>query len=321
MENDIRIKSADLKQPYPAVLKRYDLFQLLHYLEQIYAQSDLLYSDITKLPIRLKSAIELNFPTSDIQFIEYGNHDQLELHINFMGLCGVDSPLPQYWSVGILQKDKAFPLNEFLNIFQHSIYILLYLAWKKFQPLLYRENNNPGYLYYLEFLSGKLLNIEKDDKEYAYAGLLGQRVHNAENLRAIISNHLNNIPVIINQFIPQWVEVDNVQLSSKPFRGATINETAIIGKRILDVRQTISINLGPISFVAAVVLLIDQHAKNELLHLIKLYVGLLLKVKILLNIALSQNSNLKFGKDKIYLSWNSAIGKINKEILILFKES
>ena len=317
MASDIRLKSIDLIHQLVMNCKKYNLFQMLHILEKSYADKNFLNGDMKKSTVYLQSTTELSFPIADIQLLSYENY-QIKLLINIFGLHGVDSPLPQYWLVDIVNNSKSLPLNKFLNIFQNRLYTLFYMAWKKFQTFLSGENN---YLYYLESLSGGLLQPEIDDIEYAYAGLLGRRVHNAETLKTILSNYLVNIPVIVSQFIPQWTEVDNVVLSSDALSNVIISETALLGKRVLDVSHTILITLGPISLSKSVVLLTDRGEKDKLLRIINLYVGLLFNVRILLKMLLSRNSYSKLGKDKIYLGWNSCVGNIDKEIFILFSTS
>ncbi len=312
MADNVRIKSADLIQHFNHNFKSCDLFKLLDCLEKSYADNDSQCNDISKLPICLKSNSELSFPISDMQAIKYSNKEQLELYINFMGLYGVDSPLPQYWYERRLNADLTLPLNEFINIFQHRIYILLYLAWKKFQPILHRENHNPGYLYYLTSFSGGLLHFDKHDKEYAYAGLLGQRIHNAETLRIIITHCLDGIPVNIKQHVPEWLDIKDVtNLTPGRKMEYRLNESALLGNKILDGSSTIIITLGPVLFAKAITLLINQNEKNKLLHMIKLYGGFSCNIKIAMNIIISQAHYLKLSQDDMYLAWNACLGKLN----------
>ena len=51
-----------------------------------------------------------------------------------MGLVGVSSPLPIYFSEYVARhEENGRPLIDFLNIFNHRCYVLFYLAWKKYR--------------------------------------------------------------------------------------------------------------------------------------------------------------------------------------------
>ena len=75
------------------------------------------------------------FPPSDIKGIKE-NRGVFELTLTFMGLVGVSSPLPLYFSEYIARyEDNSQPLVDFLNIFNHRCYSLFYRAWKKYRFL------------------------------------------------------------------------------------------------------------------------------------------------------------------------------------------
>jgi type VI secretion system protein ImpH len=54
----------------------------------------------------------------------------LRMSLTFMGLYGVSSPLPSYFTDPItLRKVEYFELKKFLDIFTHRMYSLFFRAW------------------------------------------------------------------------------------------------------------------------------------------------------------------------------------------------
>lgn len=76
--------------------------------------------------ILIKPAASLSFPASDSLQVEK-HLDQITIIVNFLGLYGVDSPLPQYFNYEALKEDAA-SLRSFLDIFNHRFYVLYLLA-------------------------------------------------------------------------------------------------------------------------------------------------------------------------------------------------
>ena len=233
MEHEARLKSVNLNHELLSNIKNYDLLQIFRILEQHYFEFDLLRGDIQNLSIRFSAAAELAFPETDIRSIYFDGNNYLHIQVNYLGLYGVDSPLPQYWLDKIaIEVESSSAIRAFLDIFHQRLYVLLYLSWKKFQPTILIEQRKPGYLNYLQFVSGQLLQVS-DNEEYAFAGLLGQRVHNAESLTSMLMNYLNNIPVTINQFIPLWVNITNeLCLSPHNKSGMKLSDNAMLGQSV-----------------------------------------------------------------------------------------
>lgn len=107
-----------------------------------------------KIPI-LKSSSSLAFPCSDIR-----NMGENYIEINFLGLLGTNSPLPFYLTENInVESSQAW--KDFLNLFNHQIYILFFLFLKKYNPIVQPLREKFFYLYYL-----KKINIYRLNKEY-----------------------------------------------------------------------------------------------------------------------------------------------------------
>jgi len=81
------------------------------------------------------------FPASDVRRIEtIHNPDRSEtpivdVTVTFMGLYGINSPLPSYFVEHVARSDEG-SLEAFLDMFNHRVYSLFFRSWKKYRPLL-----------------------------------------------------------------------------------------------------------------------------------------------------------------------------------------
>ena len=175
----------------------------------------------------------------------------IEIVLSFLGLYGVDSPLPQYFSYPIAAGEPgAEALQDFLDIFNHRIYSLFYQAWKKYRHYLsFRPEAQDRLSQHMLCLGGlgertlqQALKLPPA-RLMAYAGLLGTRFHCADGLAAMMSDYLNGVAVTVRQFIPQWLPIpERRQLG----HACALGRNVVIGKKILDYASRICLVVGPI---------------------------------------------------------------------------
>ena len=185
----------------------------------------------------------------------------VRLTLTFLGLYGVSSPLPTYFSETIAiqaQEDEPDPLRDFLDIFNHRLYLLLYRAWKKYRHYLHFQSDGA------DQLTGDILSLlglgidtfsdltnGPSIKLLAYAGLIRQSPRSAEGLRTLLHSFFDGIPVKIQEFVPRWV---NLPEKARPQLGTKhegiepkLGETMIIGERVLDFNNKFRVILGQLS--------------------------------------------------------------------------
>ncbi len=139
---------------------RFDFFQAVYLLERLYqdAARPGEGAPLEEEAIRFQSSQRRSFPSTDVLRIEKRSSEKTrgitkrpeiaQMVLTFMGLYGVDSPLPDYFSemIGSLGDDKEDKeesydetengiqaLRHFLDIFDHRIYSLYYRSWKKYR--------------------------------------------------------------------------------------------------------------------------------------------------------------------------------------------
>jgi type VI secretion system protein ImpH len=261
------------------------------------------------IAVHLLPDINLCFPVGDISHKRINEDGSCEIVLGFMGLYGVDSPLPHYWLEQILRNsESAKSLHSFFDIFNQRIYLLLYFAWKKCQPVVLLEQGDLGYLDYLRAISGNAL-CDTDTLEFAFVGILGQRVHNACTLKGMLKDYLQDVTVNILQFVPCWVRVDATgYFGCNKSSDLRLGDNVLLGERVYVATDKITIILGPVVSDYAEKLLEDTLGLEKLHRLIDKYLGpdyhYTLQLKVIIN-----KSLLILGKDKMRLGQLAWMGE------------
>ncbi len=80
----------------------------------------------------------MGFPASELKAVEYDEADDSRppvIRTTFMGLYGVDSPLPTAYLDDIAQHREGHEaLQGLLDIFSHRIMTQFYRIWRKYSP-------------------------------------------------------------------------------------------------------------------------------------------------------------------------------------------
>ena len=96
-------------------------------------------------PVRFAPHSGMGFPASELKAIEYDENDDSRppvVRTTFMGLYGVDSPLPTAYLDDITQRREGHEaLQGFLDIFSHRILTQFYRIWRKYS---YPATFEPG---------------------------------------------------------------------------------------------------------------------------------------------------------------------------------
>lgn len=202
--------------------------------------------------------------------------------LSFMGLYGVASPLPAYFSETIAtEKEETLPLRDFLDIFNHRLYSFFYRAWKKYRyPLQFQRGGKDAFSSYMLSLIGlgtpELPNLVgvPSVKLLAYIGLMSQRPHSAEGLTRLLKNFWG-IPVTILECVPRWV---NIPEQARPRLGSKqegiqprLGTNVTVGEKILDFTGKFRVVLGPLSLEAFRRFLPGKNNAGVLRRLVRFY--------------------------------------------------
>jgi len=297
MASEAGSKPLDLIDSISSNAAEFDFYQFVRLLER------------QGIKQQFSPSADISFPASDIKQAQW-LENVLSIKLSFMGFYGVDSPLPQYFfTEALFDTENGKCLREFLNIFSQRIYTLLYAAWKKFQPVVQLEQGNADYLQLLRSISGNALT-SNDQKEFAYAGLLGRRIKNAVGLATMLSSFLNGLKVDVQQFKEKWCRIEtNAYLGGYADQALGLGDNTILGNQVVDRTKHIEIRIGPMTIEAAMQLLPGQEQHQRLNQLIKRYIGPLIEYELTYIVKPSVINGLQLGKSEIHLGWASWIGE------------
>ncbi|MGL1959606.1 MAG: type VI secretion system baseplate subunit TssG, partial [Colwellia sp.] len=130
--------SYDLEQKIIDAPYDYNFFQAAHLIERYLVDSknrSFRYAGNQNGALVFQTDNSIAFPGSDVVSIKKNSQSgAYTLNLSFMGLYGVSSPLPSYFTEPLNRGREEFePLRKFLDIFSHRIYSLFYQTWKKYR--------------------------------------------------------------------------------------------------------------------------------------------------------------------------------------------
>lgn len=199
--------------------------------------------------IQFEPDTSLAFPPSDIVSIAERN-ERIVMKLSFMGLVGVSSPLPVYFSEYIVQHEaEAEALLDFLTIFNNRAYALFYRAWKKYRLARaieqYRRSPLVRCIAALAGMTEYPGNSEQEMRRLAYAGLLAGAPRSAAGLSALLSDFFGGVRVDVQEFMPRWARLpDPMRLGEH--ENARLGATAVLGTTILDRSGKFRVVIGPV---------------------------------------------------------------------------
>ena len=109
-------------------------------------------------PVRFRPHPGMGFPASEIRSFEAAEYPHLPstVRITFMGLYGVESPLPTHYIDDITQRREGYEATaDFLDIFNHRLIAQYYRIWRKYSyPATFEEGGKDKTSQYLLGLAG-----------------------------------------------------------------------------------------------------------------------------------------------------------------------
>jgi type VI secretion system protein ImpH len=233
MATDARQQTLDLKQKLLKSGEKFSFFQALRLLRLIAAAENVSEDDY----VTVRPRLGLGFPTADIDTIESVASGGCQVTANFLGLYGVDSPLPTFYTEDLLveQADGHAVNREFLDILAQSVYPLFFQAWLKSKPALrvleYQDQRMLRILY-------SFVGLEIDDGQLnrpAVGSLLfcgsvyNQQTRTAAGLKTILSACFPAATVQVKELQPVWDMIPETQQCRLGMMANTLGEDAHLG--------------------------------------------------------------------------------------------
>jgi type VI secretion system protein ImpH len=207
-------------------------------------------------PILFSSRYTYSLPSSDIYRIQVIDEKPL-IEVNFWGIAGPHGPLPTPLSEKVEERNREgdFALKEFLDIFNHRLLSVYYRVAQKYSLVLSPKTN-------IQTPVGQMLcaisGVDSERESYAsvstsalmqYAGIIWQRPRSAAGLEQILSDYFQ-VPVIVEQFVGSWVDINRRQRSFmgvRRGRNHKLGRTTFLGKKFWQSGHHFVVHIGPLT--------------------------------------------------------------------------
>ena len=273
--------------------------------------------------IRLRPDVDLAFPSSDVKAVERWTtptgEEGAEVRLTFLGLYGIDSPLPVYFYEKLnTEAQETYALRDFLDIFNHRFYSYYYASWKKYRPGLHflpggRDHDSE------RFMSVAGLGTPRATEEApvrpmrmaALASELAGPTRTAHGLRRVLTDLLDGTGVTIIENVPRWVRIKNRPelAAGEGSLGATLGSTATIGQKVHDASGKFRVELGPLSFDEFQSYLPGHDGAHTLDYLVRLYAPDYLDYDVKLQLRTPEIVPAQLGNTKGKLGKNVWLGR------------
>ena len=266
---------------------RFEFHQAMRLLERYYAHFSQPGSakSIHQEMLQFKSRVFLSAPPGDLySFNDQGNGGiwgKPVLEVNFLGIAGLQGPLPTPFTELLLERNKAkdYAMDDFLQIFNHRLISMHRRIYKKMSIAAQDEMPDKTVIgkavksiagIGLESLSHR--NSFDDVALMNVAGLIWQRPVSASKLAHIIA-HFFNVSVKIKPFIPQWklVLVKDRTSLGKTGRYKVLGKSSFLGGRLWNQESGMIVHIGPVSLDVYKTFLPPMRAHQQLIDLVRFF--------------------------------------------------
>ncbi len=232
--------------------------------------------------VRFTVRNSLAFPPSQLYSLERGKDGQLEMVVQFMGVCAAVTVMPHAYTeyLLLLVKNKDHAMADFFDLFNHRMISLFYRGWEKFRFFIGyeagREDNlTPRILDFLGLGTAGLRErtVLPDEAYMAYSGLLSRHTRTAGGLRQILEDYFG-VSVTIVQFAGTWRFLPRENQTE--FTGANraserLGIGTVVGSEVWDHHGRIRVQIGPLGFDEYVNFLPGASAHRELEGWVRFY--------------------------------------------------
>jgi len=230
--------------------------------------------------IRVRPGLDFTSRSQDIRTIEKNKETgTYDIITAFMGLYGVNSPLPGFYTNDLIKDEQAGQTDTrvLLDIVHQRFYDLFYQAESKERPLVgIVEGQDKQILNLLSALCGQLPETENNREPFLnrlnYIDLFSTRTRSALGLETLLTDAYDGIPVQVLQCVKRKARIPRNQRLSLGQTSHPLGDGTVLGETIEDSMGKIRIILGPVSSMAFENLMGKKDPWKELIVRIKSYV-------------------------------------------------
>ena len=255
--------------------------------------------------------MSLDYASGDIKEVEVDSDGNIELTTNFMGLYGISSPLPAYYTEELLddQWDGDEAPRDFLDIIHQHLYPMLFSAWQKYRfAHQCVEQNQEKYWNILYSFIGLADSEFRDCNKYAqqllpYLGILSQRQKSLLGFTTILKDVLNTQDVKIIPCVERTVNIPAAQYAQLGFAQNRLGIDCSIGSTVQDRMGKATIEISSVTGEHLQKCINDEEYIDFIRTLCKFYLTQPLDIEIVLLLNPNEITGVTLGQS----NW-SALG-------------
>ncbi|EOD79735.1 putative protein ImpH/VasB [Grimontia indica] len=272
----------------------------------------------TKNKIKSRSTLSLAFSANHLESIVKDN-DHIEITTNILGLYGIASPLPTFYTEELLAefRNDETVQRDFLDLLVEPVYEQYFQAWEKYRLISWLvERNDQAKTSHLFSFLGQCIPATSAQDEFdafellPYAGLFTQTRRSAYGLKSVVQELVgNDASVSIYQWYPKWVDVPSSQLCLLGQQNTHLNGECYLGEQLLDCANNIQIRITTHDYTLFLGLMPDGNKHRKLLRTLKKYIQEGLDVNLDLRYERLEGTQSYLGDDNsALLGLNSSLG-------------
>ncbi|AIJ10360.1 MULTISPECIES: type VI secretion system baseplate subunit TssG [Edwardsiella] len=269
-------------------------------------------------PVRFAPHPGMGFPASELKAVEYDEDDDSKppvIRTTFLGMYGVDSPLPTAYLDDItLRADGYEALQSFLDIFSHRILTQFYRIWRKYSyPASFEPGGTDSISQSLLGLVG--LGIPGTENHIAtpisrFLALLGglrQPGKTQQGMQALVSLLAPDTTVRVSPYCLRPVEVSQ-PLGFYGDDDFLLDGNTPLGDEAMDANSQLLIALSTESEQESQGWRPDGLLYQDFLVMLRVYLGWRFKAKITLTTATRLLATPPLGEGPFWLGMNGVLG-------------
>lgn len=291
--------------------QKFSIHQALRIIEKDWLKNRI---DTTDSGLSLLPSSELSFPVSDIRHSYIDRYGNISLELNFMGLYGVDSPLPLYFSqLAAQDTDAARRLRKLLSIINHKIYLYHYLAWRQQHYFIRSEQGEKNYSQFL----ADLINIKNNEANLLvlnYVGMFLWQKRSAINLASMLRNYFQGIEVAVRKFILSEIKMTETSgLGCRLF----LHKNSFLGGKVQKIDRAVLVTIGPINWQIAKYYFLDNLRRECFYKLLALFLPKRIKALVQLKFSLEKMHRAILGSQAMLLNWHTVLGEVAQDFYLV----
>ncbi|MGS0630167.1 MULTISPECIES: type VI secretion system baseplate subunit TssG [Photorhabdus] len=295
----------------------FNFFRFCQLLESIQDERPPLGSTISPSddPIRFRPHPGMGFPASELRNAECDEEQLPAIRTLFLGLYGVDSPLPTAYLDDIAQRREGYEgVTDFLDIFNHRIMTQYYRIWRKYSyPATYHPGGKDETSQCLLGLVG--LGIPGSQQQIAtpvsrFLALLGTMRLPTRTAEGVIKLVELLAPLTLAKVIPHDRRRVRLTLPARLScrHPVQLSQRLVLGKMGTDVNSQMRLHLYTEDTDEAQGWLPQRELHADLLVLLRVYLGWRCSVRLHLTLPKGILPAAQLGKQRIRLGRTGVLG-------------